>query len=391
MRDEAEIKGHRRTYIGAMPGKFLQAIKTAGTQNPVIMLDEVDKIGASFRGDPASALLEILDPEQNASFRDHYLDVPFDLSRVLFIATANTLDTIPRPLLDRMEVIRLSGYILEEKTEIAKRHLMPKALAAHGLAAGQVRIRPAALRFLIDGYAREAGVRGLEKQIRKILRRATVEIAAKPDERIVVNKGDVESYLGQPPFSEEQLIEGVPGTVTGLAWTALGGATLTIEATAVLAASHGFRQTGQLGDVMKESSTIAYSYVMARLDGLGADPRFFDKHFVHLHVPAGATPKDGPSAGITMATALISMVLGKPVRKKLAMTGELTLTGQVLPIGGVKEKVIAARRARRKILVFPEANRKDVEELPDYLREGLTFHFAERYDDVHRVVFRRKG
>jgi len=387
MRDEAEIKGHRRTYIGAMPGKFIQAIKTVGTQNPVIMLDEIDKIGASFQGDPASALLEVLDPEQNVSFRDHYLDVPFDLSRVLFISTANTLDTIPRPLLDRMEVIQLSGYILEEKVEIAKRHLWPKALEAHGLKAGKVRIQSAAMRSLIDGYAREAGVRNLEKQIRKILRRATVALASSPRKPIVVNQKDIQSYLGKPVFTDQGLMDGVAGTVTGLAWTSFGGETLTIEATAVLADSHGFRQTGQLGDVMKESATIAYSYVMARLAGYGADPRFFDKHFVHLHVPAGATPKDGPSAGITMATALISMVTKKPVKKKLAMTGELTLTGQVLPIGGVKEKVIAARRAGRKVLVFPEANRKDVEELPAYLKKGIGFHFAERYEDVCRVAF----
>lgn len=387
MRDEAEIKGHRRTYIGAMPGKFVQAMKEVGTSNPVLMLDEIDKIGASFRGDPASALLEVLDPEQNATFRDHYLDVPYDLSNVLFVATANQLDTIPRPLLDRMEVIRLSGYILEEKVEIAKRYLIPKAIADHGLRREQVRIHKAALVELIDGYAREAGVRGLEKQIRKIMRKAAVKVSSDASAKVVVDRERLGELLGKPLFTDDEQVSTVPGVVTGLAWTSLGGATLQIEATAVQSASKGFRQTGQLGDVMRESAEIAYSYVMARLEEFGAAADFFDHHNVHLHVPAGATPKDGPSAGITMATALISMIRRKKVRARLGMTGELTLTGKVLPIGGVREKVIAARRSRMKILVFPEGNRKDVEELPDYLRKGLEFSFAERYADVYEVAF----
>jgi ATP-dependent Lon protease len=388
MRDEAEIKGHRRTYIGAMPGKVIQALKTAGTANPVLMLDEIDKIGASFQGDPASALLEVLDPEQNFSFRDHYLDVPFDLSNVLFIATANQLDTIPRPLLDRMEVIRLSGYILEEKLQIARRYLIPKALKHHGLKTGQVVIRKAALVKIIDGYAREAGVRNLENQIKKIMRRAAMAFAGTGQtEPIVIGPQEVETFLEKPVFTAEELFEGTAGVVTGLAWTSLGGATLQVEATAMPSQGKGFKQTGQLGSVMVESSEIAYSYVMAHLQEYGAPPDFFDTHFVHLHVPAGATPKDGPSAGVTMTTALLSMILGKPVMKKLGMTGELTLTGHVLPIGGVKEKTIAARRIGLKTLIFPEENRKDFEELPEYLREGLTVHFASMYPDVYRVAF----
>jgi ATP-dependent Lon protease len=388
MRDEAEIKGHRRTYIGAMPGKFVQAMKNVGTSNPVIMLDEIDKIGASFQGDPASALLEVLDPEQNGSFRDHYLDVPFDLSNVLFIATANQLDTIPRPLLDRMELIRLSGYILEEKLEIAKRYLIPKALESHGMTKGQVSIQKTALRQIIDGYAREAGVRNLEKQIKKIMRRGAMKFAEDEElKKLSVTKKDLESYLEKPVFTKDEIFEGIPGVVTGLAWTSMGGATLQIEATAMLAKMKGFKQTGQLGKVMVESSEIAYSYITSRAEDFGGAPDYFDKHFIHLHVPAGATPKDGPSAGITMATALVSMMTGKKVKKKLGMTGELTLTGRVLPIGGVKEKAIASRRSGLKILIFPEDNRKDYEELQDYLKEGLEVHFVKTFDDVYKIVF----
>ena len=349
MKDEAEIKGHRRTYIGAMPGKFLQAMKNVGTSNPLIMLDEIDKIGASFQGDPASALLEVLDPEQNNSFRDHYLDVPFDLSHVLFVATGNQLDTIPRPLLDRMEVIRLSGYISEEKREIARRYLIPKTIKSHGLKDGQMAIHRGALASIIEDYARESGVRNLENLIKKIARKGVMQIVSGATNKIVVRKQDVESYLGKPIFTADEMFGSLPGVVTGLAWTSMGGATLQIEATAVQSKSKGFKQTGQLGAVMVESADIAYSYVMAHLEHYGARPDFFDERFVHIHVPAGATPKDGPSAGVTMATALLSMILKKPVRKHLAMTGELTLTGQVLPIGGVKEKIIAARRVGCKI------------------------------------------
>jgi len=391
MRDEAEIKGHRRTYIGAMPGKFIQAMKSAATANPVLMLDEIDKIGASFQGDPASALLEVLDPEQNGTFRDHYLDVPFDLSNVLFIATANQLDTIPAPLLDRTEVIRLSGYILEEKVEIARRYLIPKALKNHGLQKGRITIRKDALEAIIDAYAREAGVRSLENRIKKIMRKAAMEFANGRTEKIVIHKRDLEKYLGKPIFTKEEVFERVPGVVTGLAWTSMGGATLQIEATAMPSKNKGFKQTGQLGNVMVESSEIAYSYVMAHLIKYGVPEDFFDTHFVHLHVPAGATPKDGPSAGVTMTTALLSMITGKPVLDKLGMTGELTLTGRVLPIGGVKEKTIAARRAGLKTLIFPVENRTDFEDLPDYLREGLTVRFARTYDDVYQVAFGDQG
>lgn len=389
MRDEAEIKGHRRTYIGAMPGKFIQAMKTVRTENPVIMLDEIDKIGASFRGDPASALLEVLDPEQNPAFRDHYLDVPFDLSNVLFITTANQLDTVPSPLLDRMEVMRLSGYILQEKVEIARRYLIPKALVNHGLSKNQVTVRKEALVTVIDGYAREAGVRSLEKQIKKIMRKAAMKFSENHDKKFVVFKKDLESYLGKPSFLQEELIEDRPGIVTGLAWTSMGGVTLQVEATAISSNRKGFKQTGQLGKVMVESSEIAYSYVMAHLQDFGAESDFFDDHFVHLHVPAGATPKDGPSAGITMATALISVITGKKTVKGLAMTGELTLTGRVLPIGGVKEKVIATRRVGLDTLILPKGNQKDVEELPEYLRAGLKFHFAEDFKEVHKWALPR--
>jgi len=354
------------------------------------MLDEIDKVGASFQGDPASALLEVLDPEQNSSFRDHYLDVPFDLSNVMFVATANQLDTIPPALLDRMEVIRLAGYILEEKLEIARRYLIPKALESHGLKKGQVSVDKDALAAIIDGYAREAGVRSLENRVKKIMRRSAMEFARGKEDSISIGVADVKEYLGNPVFNPDEVFEDVPGVVTGLAWTSMGGATLQIEASAMASKNKGFKQTGQLGNVMVESSEIAYSFVMAHLEKFGATSDFFDTRFVHLHVPAGATPKDGPSAGITMTTALISMITGKPVRKKLAMTGELTLTGRVLPIGGVKEKTIAARRSGIKTLIFPEGNRKDFEELPAYLKKGLKAHFVSEYEEVLPLAFARK-
>ncbi|HKJ88119.1 MAG TPA: S16 family serine protease, partial [Gammaproteobacteria bacterium] len=300
---------------------------------------------------------------------------------------ANQLDTIPAPLLDRTEVIRLSGYVLEEKVEIAKRYLIPKALKNHGLDKGRVTITRPALEALIDSYAREAGVRSLENRIKKIMRKAAVEFARGRNEKVTIHKKDLVDYLGQPVFTPEEVFEGVPGVVTGLAWTSLGGATLQIEATAMPSRTKGFKQTGQLGKVMVESSEIAYSYVMAHLADYGTEKDYFDTHFVHLHVPAGATPKDGPSAGVTMTTALLSMITGQPARQKLGMTGELTLTGRVLPIGGIKEKTIAARRAGLKILVFPAENEKDFKELPDYLKEGLDVHFAGDYRDVYKVAF----
>lgn len=386
MRDEAEIKGHRRTYIGAMPGKFLQAMKSVKVSNPVIMLDEVDKIGASYQGDPASALLEVLDPEQNSAFLDHYLDLPFDLSNALFICTANQLDTIPQPLLDRMETIRLSGYIAAEKLAIAKQHLLPRQLERAGLSRKKVSISDAALRQTIDGYAREAGVRGLEKQIGRIIRKAAVSVVTEGAKSVRVTRANLASFLGQPVFGTERPMRGV-GIVTGLAWTALGGATLPIEASMVHNGQRGLRLTGKLGEVMRESAQIAYSYVSGHLQELGAPTDFFDNAHIHLHVPEGATPKDGPSAGVTMASALLSLARGQQVSRPLAMTGELTLTGQVLAVGGIREKVIAARRIGIKELIVPQANEVDFTELPDHLKVGTTVHFASKYDDVYRIIF----
>jgi ATP-dependent Lon protease len=389
MRDEAEIKGHRRTYIGAMPGKFVQALKDSKVANPVIMLDEIDKIGSSYQGDPASALLETLDPEQNREFLDHYLDVRMDLSKVLFVCTANQLDTIPRPLLDRMDVIRLSGYIGEEKLAIAKHHLMPRLLKRAGLLKKQLNITDAAIRQVIEGYAREAGVRNLEKLLHKIIRKGIVRLLENPDEPVKVGVADLQDYLGQPAFRKEKSMKGT-GVVTGLAWTAMGGATLSIEASRIHTSQRGFKLTGQLGDVMKESAEIAYSFVSSNLKRFKGDPTFFDKSFVHLHVPEGATPKDGPSAGVTMATALLSIARKEAPQQNIAMTGELTLTGQVLPVGGIREKVIAARRQKINNLILPEANRGDYEELPEYLKDGISVNFAKHYNDVFQVCFGNK-
>jgi ATP-dependent Lon protease len=388
MRDEAEIKGHRRTYIGAMPGKFIQAIKTCKTANPVIMLDEVDKIGASFRGDPASALLEVLDPEQNRDFLDHYLDVRFDLSKVLFVCTANQLETIPQPLLDRMEVIQISGYILEEKLEIARRHLIGKQLKEHGLSGGQVVLSEEVLREIIDGWSREAGVRTLENNIKKILRKSTKQIIEEGVDKVEVGVDDLRQLLGKRVFSEERAF-GEPrvGVVEGLAYTALGGATLYVEAAPVPAPNPGFKQTGQLGAVMVESSEIAYSYVRSMFRDDPNSVAFFSDNLIHLHVPAGATPKDGPSAGITMACALYSLVTGQPPARDLAMTGELTLSGLVMPIGGLKEKLIAARRAGVKTVILPEENRVDYDDLEQHITGGLTPHFVRTFDEVRSVCF----
>lgn len=386
MRDEAEIKGHRRTYIGAMPGKFVQAMKSLGVANPVLMLDEIDKIGASYHGDPASALLEVLDPEQNADFLDHYLDMRFDLSKVLFICTANQLDTIPGALLDRMETIHLAGYVTNEKVEIARHHLWPKQLARAGVKRSQVQITTAALRHIIEGYAREAGVRNLEKQLGRIIRKAVVELlnGAKPPVRTGVK--EVESYLGKPLFRQERPVTGV-GIVTGLAWTPLGGATLDVEATRIHEQQRELKLTGKLGEVMRESAEIAYSYITSNVEAFHGDAAFFDSASVHLHVPEGATPKDGPSAGITMATALLSLARGERIKRPMAMTGELTLTGRVLPVGGIREKVIAARRNKLMELILPDANRRDFDELPQYLREGLKVHFVRQYPEVQAIAF----
>ncbi|HOM09277.1 MAG TPA: endopeptidase La [Spirochaetota bacterium] len=388
MRDEAEIKGHRRTYIGAMPGKIIQSLKVVETSNPVIMLDEIDKIGASFQGDPASALLEVLDPEQNSQFLDHYLDVRYDLSNILFIATANQLDTIPLPLMDRMEIMHLSGYILEEKLEIAKRYLIPKQLKEHGLYKSEVKIDTAALKNIIDGYAREAGVRSLENNIKKIMRKATRQIIEGTTSTVTVTTQNLEEFLGKPRFTDESLYKKpIPGVVMGLAWTSLGGATLYIEATAIPSKTKGFTQTGQLGNVMKESTEIAYSYIRSKVKQFGIDPNFFENHFIHLHVPAGATPKDGPSAGITMATALYSLAKNKPIKKSVAMTGELTITGRVLPIGGVKEKTLAAKRAKVKTIIYPAENKKDFDELPEHIKKGIDARFVSYFEEVLDIVY----
>ncbi|MBF0454602.1 MAG: endopeptidase La [Magnetococcales bacterium] len=387
MRDEAEIKGHRRTYVGAMPGKILQALRLKKVANPIIMLDEVDKIGASYQGDPASALLEVLDPEQNVEFLDHYLDVRFDLSKILFICTANQIDTIPRPLLDRMEVIRLSGYITEEKLKIARNHLIKKQLNKNGLDSSHLRFSKEALRTIIEGYAREAGVRRLEQKIGSITRKAAVRIVEGEAEMpIRIGRAQVLEFLGKPDFRNEKPFKGV-GIVTGLAWTSLGGVTMDIEVAQIGGGKPSFTLTGQLGDIMKESAQIAFNHVKSNSKKLGGDPKILFEEAIHIHVPEGATPKDGPSAGIAIATAILSMARNQAVARQIAMTGEITLTGQVLPVGGIREKVIAARRVGIRELFLAEANRKDYEEVPDYIREGFTVHFVKKFSQVAKLVF----
>jgi len=388
MRDEAEIKGHRRTYIGAMPGKIIQALKQLKAANPVIMIDEVDKIGNDFRGDPASALLEVLDPEQNRDFLDHYLDVRFDLSRVLFLLTANQLDTVPAPLLDRAEIIRLPGYIADEKVKIARRHLWPRLLKDNGLTRSDIRLAATALRHLVEDYAREPGVRHLEQLLKKIQRKAVMLMVREEDPiapPLVVNTRNLDEFAGKPKYREKLQRCGV-GMATGLAWTAMGGVTLDLEVARVHEDRRGLKLTGQLGKVMQESAEIAYSYVTARLERYGAAADFFDKAFVHLHVPEGAVSKDGPSAGICMATALLSLALGK-APAAMAMTGELTLTGEVLAIGGEREKLLAARRLGINEVIIPAANRVDVEELPPSVLEGLGIHYVKHFDEVARLMF----
>ena len=394
MRDEAEIKGHRRTYIGSMPGKVVQALKSCETMNPVIMLDEVDKMGQSYQGDPASALLEVLDPEQNKSFLDHYLDVRCDLSNILFIITANVLDTIPDPLKDRMDILRLSGYITEEKIQIAKKYLIPRHRKDMGLKAGDISFTNKALEAIIEGYAREAGVRSLENNIKKILRkvvRKIVEQNSKQRTKMSITDKNLKDFLGKPIFTSDRFYVQTPlGVSMGLAWTPMGGATLYIEAIPTPSEKTSMRLTGQAGDVMKESAQIAWSFVGQSVGNYAPQAEFFPQKEVHIHIPEGATPKDGPSAGITMVTALISLLLNQPVRKDVAMTGELTLTGKVLPIGGVKEKVIAARRSKVKTLIFPNENERDYDELPDYLKKGLKVNFVDNYDDVFKIAFGKK-
>lgn len=389
MRDEAEIKGHRRTYIGAMPGKLIQALKTCKSMNPVIMLDEIDKMSSSYQGDPASAMLEVLDPEQNKSFLDHYLDVRTDLSNVLFIVTANVLDTIPEPLKDRMEIMRLSGYLLEEKVEIAKRYLIPRNRKAMGLKASNVSFTEPALEALINGYCREAGVRSLENILKKILRKVAMKVAkSRRRKKISITLSTLEDYVGKPLFPSDRIYEENPvGVATGLAWTSMGGATLYIESIKSPAEKTTMRLTGQAGDVMKESAQIAWSYLHSSVKKYAKGRGFFKGHEVHVHIPEGATPKDGPSAGVTMVTSMLSLLLNKPIKHDLGMTGELTLTGKVLPVGGIKEKLIAAKRVGLTLLLFPKENARDYDELPDYIKEGIDVEFVEHYDEVFDVAF----
>lgn len=404
MRDEAEIKGHRRTYIGAMPGKIIQGLKITKSSTPVFLIDEVDKMGSSHNGDPASALLEVLDPEQNVSFRDTYLDLPFDISNVFFILTANTLDTVPDPLLDRAEIIHLSGYIDQEKLEIAKKYLIPKNLAKNGLSKNQVKYTKAALLEIAEEYARESGVRNYEKCLDKIHRKIVTEmifgaektarkspvVSIRPDghsttgNSVTIDAPDLFKYLGKPVFDESQIkVAAVPGTAIGLAWTSMGGDTLLIEATS-FAGKTGLVLTGQMGDVMKESSQIAFDWARKFVLERGEkDAKWFEENIVHLHIPEGATPKDGPSAGITMATTFVSLLLGKKIKPHLAMTGELSLTGQVLPIGGLREKTVAAKRNKIKTIIIPKANERDLEDIPDHVKQGIKFIPVS---DVHEVL-----
>lgn len=397
MRDEAEIKGHRRTYIGAMPGKLIQALKFTQSMNPVIMLDEVDKLSSSYHGDPASALLEVLDPEQNKDFLDHYLDVRCDLSNVLFILTANVLDSIPEPLKDRMDILRLSGYILEEKVKIAEEYLIPRNQKNMGLKNSELEFTTPAISHIINGYAREAGVRSLENYIKKIMRKVAVDVVRTQEKKrkvkfnkVVVSEKNLQKFLGKPVFTTDRFYRRTPvGVCMGLAWTSLGGATLYVEATRVAHEKTEMKLTGQVGDVMKESSQIAWTYLHSMVNTYVPGIPFFKDCQVHVHIPEGATPKDGPSAGITLVTALLSLLRNEPVLDNLGMTGELTLTGQVLPIGGVKEKLIAAKRSGAKVLIFPRDNQRDYDELPPYVKKGIHVHFVKHYDEVFRVAFQK--
>ena len=383
LHDEAEIRGHRRTYIGALPGRIIDNIKKCGTSNPVFVLDEIDKIGADYKGDPTSALLEVLDPEQNSTFHDNFLDVDYDLSKVLFIATANTLDTIPRPLLDRMELIEMTGYLQEEKEEIAKRHLIPKELANHGLKSSQLKLKKEIVAHIIDDYTRESGVRSLERQIATICRKIDTKLALGEEYNVSVTIEDLRNYLGQARFSRDSWeTNKYVGVVTGLAWTQVGGEILFIETSLSQSKSPSLTLTGNLGDVMKESATLALGYVKAHAKQFGIKPDVFEKTAVHIHVPEGAIPKDGPSAGITMTTALVSAFTGRLVKPRIAMTGEMTLRGKVLPIGGVKEKLLAAKRAGITDIILCEDNRKDVMEIPEIYLKGLKFHFIHDISEV---------
>jgi len=390
VRDEAEIRGHRRTYVGALPGRIIQGLRRAESNNPVFMLDEIDKVGSDFRGDPSSALLEVLDPEQNFSFGDHYLDVPFDLSKVMFITTANILDTIPPALRDRMEVLMLHGYTLDEKIKIANRFLIPRQRDEHGLNAKQIKFSSGAVKQIVMGYTREAGLRNLEREIANVCRGVASKIAEGEVKSATINVEDIHGYLGPIRITSETKARiTTPGVATGLAWTPTGGELLFIEATA-MKGKKGLTLTGQLGDVMKESATAALSFARANAPALGIDEDFFDNHDLHIHVPAGAIPKDGPSAGVTMLTALTSLLTDTRIRNDLAMTGEITLRGQVLPVGGIKEKVLAAHRAGIKTIILPEWNRKDLEDIPKKVEKDIKFHFVDKMLDVIAIALENK-
>ncbi|WP_300455149.1 endopeptidase La [Desulfobacula sp.] len=383
VRDEAEIRGHRRTYVGALPGRIIQCLRKAGTQNPVFMLDEIDKVDHSYHGDPSSALLEVLDPEQNFSFSDHYLDVPFDLSDVMFLTTANVLHTVPAPLRDRMEVLELNGYTEEEKLKIATRYLIPKQREANGLSAIQIRLTSGAVKKIISGYTRESGLRNLERHIGAVCRGVASKIAEGEAETAMVGQKDLHDYLGPAPNMPDLVLKiENPGVVVGLAWTPYGGEILFIEAVAMKGGKRGLTLTGQLGDVMKESASTALSFIRANAKKLAVDDAFFSTHDLHIHVPEGSIPKDGPSAGVAMLTCLVSLMTGRRVKKRLAMSGEITLRGEVLPVGGIKEKVIAAHRAGIKTIILPLWNQKDMEDVPKDISKSIAFHFVDKMEEV---------
>lgn len=400
MTDVAEIKGHRRTYVGSMPGKLIQCLKKTKTENPLVLIDEVDKIGRGHQGDPSSALLELLDPEQNANFLDHYLDVPVDLSKVLFICTANVLDTIPEPLRDRMEMIEMSGYVAEEKLAIANKYLIPQAMKDSGLNDNHITIETDALSVLIKSYCRESGVRNLQKHVEKVIRKVAFKVVKKEAEHFDVSADNLHDYVGKPIFTHDRLYEVTPaGVIMGLAWTAMGGSTLFIETAKRRfyvedakdknggGQAGSLHLTGHLGDVMKESAQIALTVSRNFIKTVDANNQYLEQSHIHLHVPEGATKKDGPSAGVTIVSALLSLALDKPIRQNVAMTGEVSLIGRVLPVGGIKEKTIAAKRVGVDCIILPEENRKDFTELPDYIKSGLEVHFVNQYSDVYKIIF----
>jgi len=386
VRDEAEIRGHRRTYIGALPGRIIASLKKAGTRNPIFMLDEIDKLGMDFRGDPSSALLEVLDPEQNFSFNDHYLEVDFDLSNVMFITTANRVDQIPGPLRDRMEILDFTGYIHDEKVEIAKRHLLPKTIKDHGLKKNEIKFNDSSISLLVESYTREAGVRNLERQLANVCRKVTKDIAVGDKKKVAITPKEVHHYLGAKIFFSEVAERcSKPGVVVGLAWTAFGGDILFIEASK-MPGKGLLKLTGKLGDVMKESAQAAFSYIRSNCKKLNIDESFYKKYDIHIHVPAGAIPKDGPSAGVAMITSIVSLLTNKPLKNYLGMTGEISLRGNVLPIGGLKEKSTAALRAGLKHIIVPHLNEKDLEEIPEKVKKDLKITFVKEVEEVIKLA-----